>query len=39
MTKEEALLCMNRFRNQLHIDGVVRFDDDKLNNEVEKVEA
>ena len=35
INKEEALRCMNQYRNQLHIDGVVNLNDSELDKKFE----
>ena len=37
MTKDEIILCMNRFRNQLHIDGVLDLNNTDIDKKVEDV--
>ena len=36
INKEEALICMNRFRNQLHIDNILLLNDCDKEKRIEK---
>lgn len=37
INKEEALICMNRFRNQLHVDGILNLNNRDIDKKVENV--